>query len=376
MRLASFNVENMFRRPKALDQVDWDVGKPILEAYSELQQLLGEASYSEPVKQRIVALMTQLGLARADESEWVVLRRSRGPLLRRPRQGPITVAATGRGDWIGWLELKREAVDEAATRNTARVVADLDADVLTVIEAEDRPALVRFNLDVLPHGFTDNASPWSYAHVMLVDGNDDRGIDVGILTRDQHPIRQIRSHVDDRSQNGAGEPIFSRDCAEYEIAVDNGDPLLLLVNHFKSKGYGAPRVSNAKRLAQAARVRDIYHERRAEGHRRIAVTGDLNDTPTSAPLSPLISQTDLRDASEIAGFDFGPRQGTFGTSNDKIDYLLLSPELFTTATAGGIHRSGVWRGPRVKNPWPMYDTIARAEEAASDHAAIWVDLNI
>jgi hypothetical protein len=56
----------------------------------------------------------------------------------------------------------------------------------------------------------------------------------------------------------------------------------------------------------------------------------------------------MRDASEITGFDFGPRQGTFGTSNDKIDYLLLSPELFATATAGGILRSGVWRGPRVK----------------------------
>jgi endonuclease/exonuclease/phosphatase family metal-dependent hydrolase len=211
---------------------------------------------------------------------------------------------------------------------------------------------------------------------MLVDGNDDRGIDVGVLTRDQHPIQQIRSHVDDRSQHGAGEPIFSRDCAEYEITVDNGDPLLLLVNHFKSKGYGAQRTSDAKRLAQAQRVRDIYKERRAEGHRRIAVTGDLNDTPTSAQLAPLITETDLRDASQIAGFDFGPRQGTFGTSNDKIDYLLLSPELLATATAGGILRSGVWRGPRVKNPWPMYSSISRPDEAASDHAAIWVDLNI
>ena len=36
MRLASFNVENMFRRPKALDQVDWNVGKPILLAGSSV----------------------------------------------------------------------------------------------------------------------------------------------------------------------------------------------------------------------------------------------------------------------------------------------------------------------------------------------------
>ena len=30
--------------------------------------------------------------------------------------------------------------------------------------------------------------------------------------------------------------IFSRDCAEYEIRTPNGNTLLLLVNHFKSKG--------------------------------------------------------------------------------------------------------------------------------------------
>ena len=35
------------------------------------------------------------------------------------------VIANGRGDWIGWLELKREAVNEDATRNTARVVGDI-----------------------------------------------------------------------------------------------------------------------------------------------------------------------------------------------------------------------------------------------------------
>jgi hypothetical protein len=35
-----------------------------------------------------------------------------------------------------------------------------------------------------------------------------------------------------------------------------------MVNHLKSKGYGSPASSNARRKAQAKRVREIYDQRR------------------------------------------------------------------------------------------------------------------
>lgn len=83
-----------------------------------------------------------------------------------------------------------------------------------------------------------------YGHVMLIDGNDDRGIDVGIMTRQSLDIKSIVSHVDDTDAEGQ---IFSRDCAEYEIKAPSGNSLLVLVNHFKSKGYGSQIENNAKR---------------------------------------------------------------------------------------------------------------------------------
>jgi hypothetical protein len=46
--------------------------------------------------------------------------------------------------WIAGWELKKAAVNETATRNTARVVADAGADVVAVIEPGDGPALERF----------------------------------------------------------------------------------------------------------------------------------------------------------------------------------------------------------------------------------------
>jgi hypothetical protein len=45
------------------------------------------------------------------------------------------------------------------------------ADILGVVEAETRPSLDRFNQERIPEPFT-------YEHVMLIDGNDTRGIDV------------------------------------------------------------------------------------------------------------------------------------------------------------------------------------------------------
>jgi hypothetical protein len=84
----------------------------------------------------------------------------------------------------------------------------------------------------------------------------------------------------------------------------------------------------------------------------------------------------LRDISEHPAFEWGPRRGTFqgGNESDKIDYVLLSPALFAKATGGGVFRKGVWRGPRTKNKWDMYDTITSDVHAGSDHAAIYADV--
>jgi hypothetical protein len=109
--------------------------------------------------------------------------------------------------------------------------------------------------------------------------------------------------------------------------------------------------NNTKRTAQAERVAAIYQARRADGWKRIAVVGDLNDTPDSAPLEPLLVNTDLTDVSEHPAYIQDGRTGTFRTSQDKIDYLLLSPELFGAVTSGGLNRSGVWHGPNVRDPW-------------------------
>ena len=374
MRIASYNVENLFMRARALNLATWHDGKDVLKQQVELNTIFAKKTYSAANKKRILELLAALGLEKKDDGgKFAQLRQNRGHLVKRPKNSPMEVVATGRGSWIGWVELKTEDVNEVATRMTARVVEDVNADVLAVVEAESRPALVRFSEGVI--GKAISGTP--YAHVMLIDGNDERGIDVGIMMRDGYEIVSMKSHVDDT--DAVGE-IFSRDCAEYWITTPKGNSLVVLVNHLKSKGYGGAASSNKKRERQARRVKEIYEAIVAGGQKNVAVVGDFNDTPDSGPLQPLLQATDLLDISAHASFDdgvSGHRPGTYanGTKSNKIDYVLLSPDLFAAAQRGGIFRKGVWGGTHG-TLFEHYPEITVAAEAASDHAAIWADVDV
>jgi endonuclease/exonuclease/phosphatase family metal-dependent hydrolase len=370
MRIASFNVENLFERARAMDPADHEAGRPALEAYAEINGLLARTTYGDDDKTRIVELLRKLGLAGKDDGgTFARLRQNRGRLLKRSG-GEIDVVAKGRGDWIGWVELKMAPVNQVATQHTARVMRDVDADVLAVVEADNRIALLKF-LQIL---FKRIKAPSPYAHVMLIDGNDDRGIDVALMSKASYEIARIRSHVDD--QDGGGR-IFSRDCAEYTIRTPGDERVVLLVNHLKSKGYGKQADSDARRERQAVRVAEIYHDLRAAGEDHVAVVGDFNDFPESPPLAPLLGATDLRDISTHDHFDDGGRPGTFGTgtARNKIDYILLSPALFERASGGGIFRKGAWGG-KNGDMWEHYPTMKSPVEAASDHSAIYADLQL
>jgi len=369
-RIASFNVENLFERPRAMRLSTWEEGKPILEQHARINQLVNQAQYSAADKAEILDLLTKLGLNGSDEGgQFARLRQVREKLVKRPPGKPVEIVANGRADWIGWVELKTEPVDELAMRHTARVIKDVDADILGVIEAENRISLSRFSAQMLQ---LVGGTP--YPGVMLIDGNDDRGIDVAVLTKAGFEIVNVRPHVDDTDGQGI---IFSRDCPEFTITTPSGETIVVLVSHLKSKGFGGQASSNAKRQRQAKRTAEIYARLVADGHTSIAVVGDFNDTPDSAALAPLLAQTDLQDVSTHPKYVSDGRPGTFGngTTGNKIDYILLSPALFGRVTNARVFRKGVWGG-KNGDLWPVYPTMKAKVHQASDHAAIYADIKL
>ena len=170
MRLASFNVENLFARARALDPASPDSTR-MLAAFERFNRLAQQPVYTDADKAAMISDLLTLGVAvtaadgrvvlsRNPASAMAVLRENRGDLLVVRTATGMEIVAAGRADWIGWLELVVEPVDEVAVRMTAKVIDTLAPDVLAVIEAEARPALVDFNTAMLSDRFR---------HVMLVE---------------------------------------------------------------------------------------------------------------------------------------------------------------------------------------------------------------
>lgn len=381
VRIASFNVENLFTRPRAFNTTDWSLGRPALNAYREVNDLFSNTSYSVADKQRIRDLLVELDIytindtgairrKRTQSPRWAWLRKNRGKFDRQPKDSTqsIQIIATGRAGWIGWVEMAKEPTDETSTRMTARVIREVGADIIGIVEAEDRPSLVRFNDEMLG-GF--------YSHVMLVDGNDRRGIDVGIMTRGNFEIESIRSNVDTADATGI---VFSRDCPEYKVRTPSGTDIHVLVNHFKSQSGGG----GSKRQRQAAEVRNIVDDLVVQGQ-HVVVLGDLNEGPTTADSQAInlrelfINNSPLVDCYTLPNFQIGNRLGTYDSCGlrNRFDYILISQSLRTSFTGGGIFRKGLW-GTRVTRPtnWTTYAEMTKSSEQASDHAAVFVDLNI
>lgn len=378
MRIAAFNVENLFDRPKAFND-DIEASSEVLDAHAKLNKLFERSNYTNANKNQMLSLMEDLGILKDDEGPFVILRKIRGQLIRRPRNADPFIIANGRNDWVGACELKTASINERAILNTARVIRDVDADILAIVEVESRPVLKKFNEEILPKAPVLGTS---YPHLMVIDGNDDRGIDVGLMTKDDFEIFGMYSHVHDLKDDGF--PVYSRDCPEYEVLLPGGDRIWVLPNHFKSKHGGNNASSRAKRLAQSQRTKEIYESLLDDGFENVVVLGDLNDTPNSDELMPLLntSLVDVSEHPEFTDFEFNANNGnrgigTFALGNDsnKIDYLLLSPNLFDKVTNAGLFRKGAWPG---SNPprWETYEELERKLHVASDHHAIFVDLDI
>lgn len=169
-----------------------------------------------------------------------------------------------------------------ATKKLAERIKALDVDVLAVQEVESIEALDEF-VD------TQGLRRAGYRHLVLVEGNDDRLIDVGVVSR--LPVGAVTSWRHRTYKNRSRErPIFSRDLLEVDVLSENRKRVLLTLyaNHLKSrlaKDAAEKRAGNLRRKRQAETIAVIIGERPPPGP--YLVLGDLNDTPEASRLKAL-----------------------------------------------------------------------------------------
>ncbi len=182
--------------------------------------------------------------------------------------------------FMGRLVKPKDPGDTATIANRIRA---MNADVLAVQEVEHIEILKAFNRDHLAG---------MYPHVVLVEGNDQRLIDVGLLSK--RPLGAITSHQAKRHPDDPGRRIFGRDLLEVEILKENGDKLLTIYNtHMKSHFVpftedpvqGAIN-ANLRRRRQAEMIGEILSQQERKGA-KFVLLGDMNDPPESTDLAPM-----------------------------------------------------------------------------------------
>lgn len=379
LRIATYNVENLFRRAAILNLRDSDRVDELLDKVRQLQKLLGHDEYTAELKDGVFEFTHQLLL-------YVDIRKDAGSLGDWKKEDErtgfrINKGCKGRGDWIGEIVFKAKEFSDQQRKNTGKVIKALDADILCAVEVEGMDVLRAFNGQVL-------AGAKKFKQYVMIDSpNDPRGIDVACLTK--HRIAGVRTHVFDEGLEF--NPVFSRDCLEVAVEVQGLDrPVFVLCNHFKSQSgkTDADRAkSAAKRKDQARTVKKIL---KAYDLSRdyVVVLGDLNED-TSNTFKSLAALHDIEDLHPVVDpalplaerYTYHFEGGKKGERLNQLDYIFLSAPLHQATTSYGFERRGIFEidkitakeGATYVAPFPEVDSW---DVGASDHAGLWVEMEL
>lgn len=265
---------------------------------------------------------------------------------------------------------------------TAQALAATRADVCAVQEVENLLTLTTFNNTYL--------SRWSerdYPFHVLIEGNDRRGIDVGLLSRLEvvHQKSHAATSFADlgiRPPEGVheNERVFRRDCLEVDVAKD-GQILTLYVCHFKSM-HGGREKSWKVRDGEARGVRALIEARFQDpSDENWIVLGDLNDyleidgiPDTAHGLGALVGDGFATDMALLTLQDASDRWSHHYKQLDQytaLDHILLSPRLADLNRRSSIAyvRAGMpWRATRHKGY--RLSGVGWANPKASDHCPL------
>lgn len=259
----------------------------------------------------------------------------------------------------------------------SRILHAMNADVLAVQEVEHIDILKQFNREHLQN---------LYPHVVLVEGNDQRLIDVGILSK--VPIGTIVSHQAAVHPEAPNRRVFSRDLLQVELLDNRGDKLFTIYNtHLKSHfvPFGEDPVqgaidANQRRRRQAETISRLI-SRMERPNSRFILTGDMNDAPDSPFLAAMLTVDNQPLVNALAN----PRE----TRPPKAESPGQGPGPQTPAWTHRFNPPGpglpefrlfdhIWLSQALAGRFahPMIDRRTKHGGDGSDHDPAWVELDL
>lgn len=292
-----------------------------------------------------------------------------------------------------WQKLSAATVPNKPLNKTlwlADSILDIDADIVCLNEVGGEESLRNFAKFFLQGRYL----PY------LIEGNSDRGIDIGYLvhkdfagkvelrTHKNRPLQWLYPHERETNMYFEGMApdrqikthYFSRDCAELRVfnGTDPRPQLIVMLVHLKSKldPDGIDPEGRGRREAEVKTMVEIYRELRAEFSPPVpvALAGDFNGCARKAELAAEFAElgkTDLESVLDITGKEgeAAATQLQFNRSGQihclQIDFIFVSPELKEHLIPEGVE---VYRyRSDLKVPLPLPKTLDQRLYLPSDH---------
>ena len=263
----------------------------------------------------------------------------------------------------------------------AEAIKELNPDILFLQEVEGEASLANF----AEH---DLQSQW---RPLLINGNDSRGIHIGVLVKKTIPLKfEYVSHRDEPFSSESHpdlKRVFSRD---FPVLIarspKGGEPLFILAGvHGKSKRSENNQDPESReiRTAQAERMVEIikYYQQKYP-KTPILIMGDFNAEVHSEPEYEALRSFNLKDALDLTPnalpvgdpgritHTFHPNGGS--TKASQLDSILLVPPHENIVLKAGVFRYKNEDGS-IK---PIPKTYAEREKNPSDHYPLWTELDL
>ncbi|WP_136468531.1 hypothetical protein [Flagellimonas onchidii] len=375
MKIAFFNIQNIFCRHISLlerNNADNKIGW-----IEEFETLLIQPNRTQKDYDRMRILSYFLGFDNKAKTSYFTIKNAMGELLLKKGLDTETPKASYLTNWEGWAKVDSMPIDEVPILNKAKVIKEVEPDILILLEVENRASLVQFNRHFLS---SKENSP--YTETVFLETNDLFGRGIGVLAKKGFDLEYIKTHVNELDDKG--NPIFDMDLQEYRFRTSSGLPLDILCSHFANNNY-TPDFFVDRQKKQSEYIAKLFVKKQIDTYNHSVFMGTLNAPAYSNAISTMIKNIGLSDITKHPNFavdlDKGKDAGYYrlgayrmGVNIKQRDYLMLSNGLFKTIKNCGLVRKGMWYKTQPK--WNIFGSINNEKHAASEHPLLWCQLNI
>ena len=271
-------------------------------------------------------------------------------------------------------------------------INDLDADVVGLLEIENSLVVdgdADEALGTLVDALNDAAGEERWAFVPSsseLPSASEMDVITNALIYQPAAVERVGESRALGTLSGAGEAFDNarEPVAQAFAPVGGGEPVLVAVNHFKSKGSAGPLpgdadsgdgqgASNASRVAQATALRDWVADIRGDVE-SVALVGDFNAYTLEDPLEVLYDAGYADATTELAP---GEYSYSFGGLSGSLDHVLLNEHALARATGADVWEINAEESIALE--YSRYDYhgalyYAADEYRSSDHDPVVVGL--